>query len=320
MMTTTQFIASVKRAISIPTYQGRFNDDDFLAFANEEQLSMVQPLLTAMRENYNLTSSTTAVVASTAKYAIPARAMGRAIVQCEYLATANGNYYNLPQLKVEEAYMFGGTGQSGDPTGFYIEGDKIVLVPTPARAGTLKVRFNIQMAKLVKTNRTLTLSSLTNDTVTASETSVPSNIALTAGSNKIDITNHTPGYQAIITDVTVTNITSVTLTLSGYSATNTLASNGIEQFNIISTAGETSILQMPDELQPVLIHATAVRILEGLAVPDRLQMAKEQLQKFVSAANRLMEPRVEGALEKVFSKNGLIRNRWASSRYPISSL
>lgn len=317
-MNTSDFIDAVKRAISVPTYQGRYSPDDFLALANEEQQITVLPMLTSVRENYNVTTSNIPSIAGTGSYRIPRRAVARAVREIWYQdGPSNESTYNLAQLNLEDGFQY--QNGTGAPSYFSLEGDKIKLFPAPSQDGVLIVKYVIQLAKLVKTSRTAVITSLTDSTV-SSTIALPANITISAGSNLVDITSYQPGYQISVADVLVTNIANgLTLTLDGFSPTVTLASQDVVQFDVVSTAGETSIIQLPDELHPVLVHATSVRILQGLSQPDRLKQEQEQLTKSVAAANSLLQPRSEGESYKVFQKNGLLRGRF-SARFPRTQI
>lgn len=313
-MNTSDFIASVKRAISVPTYQGRYSDDDFLAIANEEQQITILPLLTSMREDYLTVTENIAVTAGTSLYQIPRRAAGTTL-RTVWFNNAEGSTYSLYRPDLEDSYRFNNNG-AGSPQGFVVIGDQIQLRPTPAVDASLTLIYTIQPSKLVKTSRTVTINSLTANTVTSLIT-VPNNVTTNAGSNQIDITSYRPGYRMLVKNAQVTNIASnLTLTIAGFDVSNTLASAGVVQFDVLSTAGETSILQMPDEIQPVLILSTGQRILQGLGMPDRIEQIKQRLDQAKRAANDLLQPRVDGELPKVFNRNGLLQSRYTFRRFP----
>jgi hypothetical protein len=307
MLNTTDFVTAVKRAIGVPTYQGRFSDNDMLALANEEQKIKILPILTSVRENYNVATINITTVAGQAAYRIPARAVGRGVRDLLYRSTDGQNIQNLSQLNLEDAWQF--SFNNGTPSYFVLEGDKIVLYPTPQVPAILVCKVVFQLASLVQVTRTAGIASVTDDTLTLAS-NCPQNITIATGANEVDVTLHMPGYQVLVANAVVTNIANQTvLTLAGFSPTNSLLDYDITQFDIVSTAGETSILQIPDELQPVLIHATAARVLEGLSNPDRLKMQKEKVVEVTASANEILMPRSEGENLKVFPRNGLLRGR-----------
>jgi hypothetical protein len=88
----------------------------------------------------------------------------------------------------------------------------------------------------------------------------------------------------------------------------------------VSTALETSIVQLPDEAAVVLIHATAVRVLEALSIPDQMKMAEEKLQQKIRACREILSPRVEGSIPKIIQRDGLLRGRSTVRRFPAVSV
>lgn len=317
MLNTTDFLTSVKRAIGVPTYQGRFSDNDMLALANEEQKIKILPILTSVRENYNVATYNIPIVAGVSSYRIPARSVGRGVRDLLYLTGDNENISNLSQLSLEDAWQF--RFNTGTPSYFVLEGDKIVLYPTPQVAATLICKVVLQLASLVAVSRTAPIQSVTDNTITLIS-NCPANITIANGFNEIDVTLHLPGYQVLVANAVVSNIANqLTLTVNGFDAVNSLLNYDITQFDVVSTAGETSLLQLPDELQPVLIHATAARILEGLSNPDRLKQQKDKVTEVTASANEILMPRSEGENVKVFSRNGLLRGR-SNSRFPRTQI
>jgi hypothetical protein len=105
--------------------------------------------------------------------------------------------------------------------------------------------------------------------------------------------------------------------VSGFTGT---ALSGVDVDDVVSTALETSIVQLPDEAAVVLIHATAVRVLEALSIPDQMKIAEEKLQQKIRACREILAPRVEGSLPKVIQRDGLLRGRSTVRRFPSVSV
>lgn len=309
-MNTAEFILAVQRAITVPTYQGRYSSDDFLALANEEMLTTVTPMLTSMRENYMVIKKEIPTVANVKEYLIPKRSLGSTLREIWYEETP-GAVYNLPQIALEDSVRYENFG-SGCPSAFYLRNDRVVLCPTPARAATLVIHYPLQPSKLVLSNRTMLINSFTNDSVT-SLVNIPNNLLV---GSTIDITSATPGYSLLVQDGSISALnSSTTLSITGYSPTSPLSATGLEVGDVLSLAGESSIVQLPDNVQLVLIYATAHRIVQGLGFPDQIQMIKEKLDRSIQTANELLQPRTEGELPKVIQANGLLRGR-LTRRFP----
>lgn len=310
-MDTTSFLAAVDRAITVPNYQPRFSQTDLLALANEEQQSMIVPMIVSLREEFFVFRETIAVNAGDYGFRVPERAIGRTLREIQYQNDSGNLVYDLPRISIEDSYRFTNLGQ-GTPNGFMIEGDTIRLLPTPSSNGTVVLYTLRRPSDLVLNTRTATITAFGTNSITLSK--VPSN--LTIGS-KIDITDCRPSYPLIYKDLEITNISGLVVTVSGFSGT---ALTGLETGDVASTALETSIVQLPDEASVVLVHATAVRVLEALSIPDQMKIAEEKLQQKIRACREILSPRVEGSTPKVIQRDGLLRGRVTVRRFPSVSV
>jgi hypothetical protein len=311
-MDTTAFLAAVDRAITVPNYQPRFSQSDILALANEEQQSLVVPMIVALREEFFVFRETLSITAGDFGFRIPERAIGRTLREIQYRNQTGGTLvYDLPRISIEDSYRFTNLG-SGTPNGFMIEGDTIRLLPTPSSDGEVVLYTLRKPSNLVLTSRTAVVTAVGTNTITLSK--VPSN--LTIGS-KIDITDNKPAYPLVYKDLTITNISGVVITVSGFTGT---ALSGVDVDDVVSTALETSIVQLPDEAAIVLIHATAVRVLEALSIPDQMKIAEDKMQQKIRACREILSPRVEGSVPKVIQRDGLLRGRTTVRRFPSVSV
>lgn len=311
-MDTNAFLLAVDRAITVPNYQPRFSQSDLLALANEEQQSMIVPMIVALREEFFVFREELSVTAGTLSFRIPERAIGRTLREIQYQNAAGGTLvYDLPRISIEDSYRFTNLGQ-GTPNGFMIEGDSIRLLPTPSSDGNAILYTLRKPSDLVLPSRTATITSFGTNTITVSK--VPSNFTI---GSKIDITDCRPSYPLIYKDLTITNITGLVLTVSGFSGT---ALADLEAGDSVSTKLETSIVQLPDEATTVLVHATAVRVLEALSIPDQMKVAEEKLQQKIRACREILSPRVEGSTPKVIQRDGLLRGRVTVRRFPSVSV
>jgi hypothetical protein len=311
-MDTTSFLAAVDRAITVPNYQPRFSQSDILALANEEQQSMIVPMIVALREEFFVFRETLSITAGSQSFRIPERAIGRTLREIQYRNQTGGTLvYDLPRISIEDSYRFTNLG-TGTPNGFMVEGDSIRLLPTPSSNGEVILYTLRRPSDLVLTSRTATVTAVGTNTITLSK--VPSN--LTIGS-KIDITDSVPSFPLVYKDLTITNITGLVLTVSGFTGA---ALVNVDVNDVVSTALETSLVQIPGEAQVVLVHATAVRVLEALSIPDQMKIAEEKLQQKIRACREILSPRVEGSTPKVIQRDGLLRGRSTVRRFPAVSV
>ena len=77
--TTTEFLASVKRRISMPAQQSLLDDDDILSLGDECLTAYVVPMLVSIRQDYFVYVQDTPLVSGQSNYDIPYRALGRSL-------------------------------------------------------------------------------------------------------------------------------------------------------------------------------------------------------------------------------------------------
>lgn len=316
-MNTTELLSAIKRSITIPTYQARFSDQDILDLANEEQISTIVPIVTSLQEEFFCIFEPTTVPLGSEKIQIPERAAGRNLREIHY--KTDQSVYNLPRFQVTESFRWS-QYTTGNPSGFYILGDYIYLVPVPQSDGILNLYYPMNPNKLVEVDNTNTISSVTNDTVgnnyyVTVSSAIATGIAI---GSLVDITQYKAGYSVLYKDLTVINKSSRDIYLSNpvtaFSATNLIT--GVNALDSISLAQETSIVQLPNEATQCLIQATAVRVLEALAIPEQLRIAMDVYARKVAACQRALAPRVDGEGQKIVNRNGLLRGRYNTRRFP----
>jgi hypothetical protein len=134
---TEDLLSSIKLRSLVPISQATFQDADLIMLANEElQLKLVSDIMSE-RENFFETNSLTPIVAGVDTYTMPNRAIGNAL-KVVWTVDSVGNKRKLQLKEVDQIAAYSG---SGDPAGFFIQGDQIVLLPKPVATGGF-VRFD----------------------------------------------------------------------------------------------------------------------------------------------------------------------------------
>ncbi len=304
-MNTTEFLQRVKSSITFPSYQARLTDSDILDFANEEQELTISELVTSLREEFFVFIEETDVTAFTEKVYVPSRAIGRSVRTVE-AHTGADSPIQLQRISFDDKSMYS-DNLAGSPMGVYWRDDYIYFRPVPNIDFTLDIFYPMQLSNLVATSRTSSITAVGDDTLTLVK--VPSNITI---GSYIDITKNVPGYRPVKIDQLVTGIAGTTLTLSGYSALDPIAD--VSTGFAVSLASETSILQMPKEVQIVLIKTTARRILQAEGMIEQVKLMDDIIQRAVTNARNCCAPRDEGSSESIINYNGFLRGRTMGRR------
>lgn len=281
----------------MPQYQARFTDDDILAIANEEQEATITPIILSVREEYFVVRESVPVVVGQTKMDIPHRAVGRTLRELNIQLTSGAGFFRLPRIAIEDAFSYIDNQTLGNPVAFYLMADAFYLVPRSNVTATVAIWYFLRPNRIVPTSATGTITSVGLTGVTLDL--VPSTI--TVGS-LVDIVNNLPGFQTVYKDLVVSAISGKDVTLTGFDPT------GVVVNQILSPAQTTSVIQLPIESQQMLVWAVCVRMLEALAIPDQLAIARQEFSAKVKTGTELLTPRVEGALPKIIQGNNLLRS------------
>lgn len=294
-----RFLRGVKRRIVNPSNQILLQDSDYLELADDCMLSTLYPIVRASGQNYYVYYTTTALVADTKKYTLPTRfsVQGHREVKLSYDGTDTG-VRDLTEILIEDSFKY---AESGTPVGYYYEGNKIVLIPTPNSSEmTLFHWFFLRPAKLVTASAAALVVSSTTTSVTV--TAVPTTFST---STKLDFIQALQGCQTLGLDKTPTSIVGTTINFtSGDVPTDLVAGD------YLSLSGESPVLQLPDEGLSVLETLTARRALEAIGDIEGAKVLEEKESDLIKNFQKLIERRNKGALTKIVPRqDGLLRGR-----------
>ncbi len=153
---TTALVADIRRRASLPTTSASGTADaDLLALANGEMVELYAAVL-GVREEFFVTDKDYAITAAQAAYAIPTRAAGARLREVVKVDSA-GVRTNLDKMDLEDLNSLDTT--SGEPTNFYLKGNKVYLYPTPSTTtGTLRLSYLRRPNRLVTVLETMPTS------------------------------------------------------------------------------------------------------------------------------------------------------------------
>lgn len=296
----------VKRRSFAPISQSTFQDSDLIDLINEElDLNLVASLVEE-REDFFLTTEDTSIVANTNYYSIPSRAIGNALKTLFYVDSSG----NLSPLKLIDPSRRGEFSQTGSsPSAFYIEGDEVVLVPTPSLStGSLRFSFPSKPNKLIATSSCAKITTVTNNDPTAT---FAVNTDLTADlsvGDYVDFLSVTSPYKLWSYRIPITQITSSEIEVDLSDVINQAGTSIEPQVNdYICPSGYANIPQIPTAYHPVLAQMAVVTMLEGLGDLNKLARAGATLQKLEINAKKLIRNRVESSPKKLSSRGSLVR-------------
>lgn len=188
-LTSDTLVEAVKRKISFPLSQNTMNEDDILAFANEEMMISQVPSVLSYHEEFFVTVITVPIVGGQSRYPIPNRAIGLKLRDLFYVDT-QGSLFEMSRISPEDkAFWQQSNVASNVMAKYYFENNDVVLIPdvSDTATGSLQFSFFIRPNQLVQNDRVATISYFTktiqvvNASVVAGDTVTVGSVELEAG-------------------------------------------------------------------------------------------------------------------------------------------
>ena len=246
---------------------GAYENQELLDLAYDALLSEIVPIVIARREEYYVRYVDFTLTSGQASYEIPYRALGGSLRDVKLL---NGNTIahvdRIDPKKIDRVEI-------GGPYRFYIEGNNIVLWPTPQDVtATLRMYYFLRPSRLVQTSDCGQITAINGQVVTCS---LPT--AWTVNST-FDFVKGKPGYDIISMDESINAIDSGASTLTFNAALPSTLAVG----DWVCLAEETCFPYLPPEGHIALIQCAVTSALEAMGDPAQAGSAqKAELQKRV---------------------------------------
>lgn len=299
--TGNELITGIKRRVTVPASQPLLGDSDFLAMADDVIQSRLVPEISAMRQDFFVTSVDQPIVADQDEYPIPYRSIGRTLRDLKR-RTDSKSKSDVTLIGVEDEHM---APTNGVVASFFFKGDKYVLRPVPtATTDVMEVWYDIRPSKITTTDMAGLITSFTTDDITVS--AVPSDI--TTGS-VVDLIQGVSGNWFTKIDMTVTNVSGNVISFTPGTVPSTLMAAG----DWVCSAGKSPVVQLPDECYQYLETETCRRVLNAISDYEGAKALAEEAKVELKNMKLLLEPRALGEATKIVPRRGLargIRSRW----------
>lgn len=279
-MTCDEFLEGVKGLITVPSNQALYTDEAMLLLADFENRSTVTPLIDSVGQGYFQTRTQRfQLQPNQIYYPIPSRAVGRKL-QAVVLTDDSGGYWSFPMVGIERGFMI----RFGEiPFGFRFEGDRIALINAPTAVSDFGLTFFYMATpgKLVKNDQAAIIDSIVGNDITL--LNVPSTFQI---GRRIDLINGEPGNWFKGMSLKIDNIAANTIT------TVETPPDDLTEGDWMALTGESPVIQLPEELVPLLMNATCRRILGGISDFEGKADVEKEIEEQKETVARLIQPRI----------------------------
>ena len=288
--TSDDLITEVRQSGAIPTATALGTlDADILRAADDEMRGVLLPELVRVREEFYERRLDTAIAANAYGMRVPDRAVGSTLRTVEWLSSDGASPLKLERLEPERVQWFASTANpTGNPWAFYMQGSRVMLVPVPGQAGTLRVRFMQRPGRLQLVS---TCRQITTVAVGASTTVLTWTTGGTLGATPtVDVIAGTPSFETIGSGVVATG-TSTTVTVPNSAF---IDGDAPAIGDWVAPQDTSPVIQLPVELQPCVFQSTTARLLKNMGRVQESQDAYSVAGDLLKQALLILTPRTQG--------------------------
>lgn len=294
--TFDSLLDSIKVKGMVPTSQNTYTVPRFKIMVNEEINTSILPMMLKIRENY-FSYNDDRTVTSGGSYAISSRAIGGKV---QNLKLVDGTqWYDLPWLSEEEM-----TDSDTSPVGgagAYIKGNSVYLVPATGHGyDTIRMSIFLRHGIVVEESDAAQITGIDTGTKTLSFTSGTIPTTWTT-SNTFDLIQATPQFDTLAIDQAVGTVTTTSIIFSSTLPTRLAVGDWV------SLAGETPVIQLPVEVQPLLAQLVANQCLKNSPHTKAHEEGVKEAMRLEKNIVALLSPRIEKEGKKLVNRTGLLR-------------
>ena len=275
--TNNSLVDRVESKAALP--EGRYTTAELLDQIYRTLISEIVPIVRQVHQEYYVVKTTVATVANTYAYSIPTRAMGRALRE---IKRVNGTtQYDLPIGGLE----YENTSDTGAPQKAWIEGDKVIVWPTPTDAtDSLNMWYYRRPSILVEDTAGFVVTAIDTGTNTVSVSGVPT----WTTANTLDVVSPSGDFTIREMDLSFTSITVSDFVFA------TLPTN-LSVGDYLCLAGESVYAQLPVEAHEMLITLTAANVLFEMGDRENGTILPSDGERLAQAYLSTVNPRIVGA-------------------------
>ncbi len=308
--TADYLLNGLKNRGVFPASQSLFDDAEILSTADDIIMSTIVPIVVSLREEFFVTKSYQNIVDGQEDYVIPYRAIGRILREIKLVGDIVSSKRKLTQVGIGDEHYF---RSSSTPQGFYMCGDKVVLVPKPSVSGNqLELWWLMQPGLLVPTTSAAQIVSFAVNGVDPLLTDVVCSSIPTAWQNLavVDLIQGKQGCQTIAYDIVASTVNLTTNTIQFTTAD---IPTNLQAGDWIALQRQSPVIQIPDEMYHLLESHIAQHLLTSLGDFEGAERLQKEMTDEEMRIKLLLAPRVQGEPKKIINRSGLLRG--SRSRY-----
>jgi hypothetical protein len=300
--TTADLLSDIKQEGMIPISQNTYQNADILKLATRMLRSEIVPLLSSVREGYFVWPGIIPLESGKLEYEIPDRASALSLDDV-LLRDNSGREISVGYVPSSEKHLYAQDAQftHDNDVRYYLRWNTLVLTRDMyTRYSTLVVPYLMRPGNLVETTSAARVTQIDTLTNTVTVNNIPSDFTT---SITCDFIKGRGGYEYRGIDYSVNAVDPNAGTLTF----NDPIPDSLEVGDWVAETGESPVPQIPQEVVPILVYETLIRLLKSLGDREGAQAAQEVLEGkdgkggLKQSIMNLISPRVKGETKYVVS-------------------
>lgn len=267
-------------------------DADILLHANAEMASTIVPLVMSCSEEFFVVTYDIQLIAGVSQYRLPDNNVGARV---RNVALLYGNLQTqLARIEPEQVGQYV-TGSLGTPAAFFMDGGGLNVLPAPTSSGFLRVRYYARPGQLTTTTsnyRSIASSSYNSTRTILTFSSGSTGTLIPAAGTTYDVIAARTPFDTMVQGVTTAGAGPYTITSSNFPQT-------IQDGDYVCVRDTSPFLQIPVEVQSLLVQQTLCAVLEQLGDNEKLDPALRRAERLKAQALLLLTPRTDGNPQKM---------------------
>jgi len=310
MISSTDLLRVVKRAVSVPASQPLLTDSDMLQIADEIISSRIVSLIESFDTDFFVRQDSIPIVGGQTLYDIPYRAAGRGVRDLLLFDSLQNNR-SLPLIALEDINNF---IISTSIVGFYFRGDQICLVPNVPDNTTgmeLRVFWRLPPSKLMVEGDAGVVTGVVYDVAGFDQVTLASIPSFLTNGTDVDFVKKKSGSSVLEFDRTALSVAGNTVSFTAGQVPTNLSVG-----DYVCPQGYSPVCNsLPNECIGLLRSHICYRILQAIGDYDAAnQIIKVDIPAEEKDFKSLMSPRIDGEPVIVINRRSLVRGNKFSQR------
>lgn len=320
--TTTDVLADVRRAASLPTTSTDWTDLVLLREATNVLWDFAGWALSQGGEGRMLSqldrpiTSALPGAAGQREFLLPPGGVLSTVEDVAFIDSTGMNEWRLLRIDHADGGLVSTYAETGTPGAYTLLGDRIRLYPTPNTGGTLRITYPRRHAELVADTAAncATLASVTSASATTAQLTILVAITGLAVGDTLDVIRASYPHASIVDSCEVTALAGANLLVTVDRPLTAFTGHVLSGARVVR-AGRSPYVAMPLELRSCITEKITANVLRTVGDLQGSMASEQAATVALARAMQALSPRAKRDKPKAINPNSLMRGRMTRGRW-----